>query len=167
MTKHAKPSSANSFLEKIVVNVGVGRLRQQANFDDRILPDIIKEVAAITGQKPANRAARKSIAGFKVRENEIVGLQVTLRGARMENFLKLTVAAAFPRVKDFRGVEVSQVDENGNLNVGFKDQYVFPEINPEKSRVPFGFQVTLVPRVKNREAAIDFYRSFGVPLKSL
>ena len=167
MTKHAKPSSANSFLEKIVVNVGVGRLRQQANFDDRILPDIIKEVAAITGQKPANRAARKSIAGFKVRENEIVGLQVTLRGARMENFLKLTVAAAFPRVKDFRGVEVSQVDENGNLNVGFKDQYVFPAINPEKSRVPFGFQVTLVPRVKNREAAIDFYRSFGVPLKSL
>ena len=167
MTKHAKPSSDNSFLEKIVVNVGVGRLRQQANFDDRILPDIIKEVAAITGQKPANRAARKSIAGFKVRENEIVGLQVTLRGSRMENFLKLTVAAAFPRVKDFRGVEVSQVDENGNLNVGFKDQYVFPEINPEKSRVPFGFQVTLVPRVKNREAAIDFYRSFGVPLKSL
>lgn len=167
MTKHAQKNSAVSFLEKIVVNVGVGRLRQQANFDDRILPDILKELASITGQKPATRAARKSIAGFKVRENEIVGLQVTLRGSRMENFLKLTVAAAFPRVKDFRGVEVSQVDQNGNLNVGFKDQYVFPEINPEKSRVPFGLQVTLVPRVKNREAAIDFYRSFGVPLKSL
>lgn len=156
---------AGRFLEKIVINTGLGRMRSQQNFEDKILPEIAKEIAIITGQKPANRVAKKSIAGFGTREGEIIGLQVTLRRSRMDDFLKKIVLIVFPRVKDFRGLEISNVDSNGNLNVGFRDQYVFPEINIEKSRIPFGIQVTCVPKVRDRSKAIDFYRSIGVPLK--
>ncbi len=153
------------FLEKIVVNAGVGRLRNQPNFDEKILPEIIKELGFITGQKPAERKAKKSIAGFKIREGEIVGLQTTLRRSRMDDFLKRLIAIIFPRVKDFRGINLKNIDSNGNLNVGFRDQYVFPEVNVEKSKTAFGVQITFVPKIKNREKAVDFYRSSGVPLK--
>jgi len=167
-TKHEKiqqdPIREN--LEKIVVNVGVGKLRNQPNFEEKVIPEIIATIAAITGQAPAPRKAKKSIASFKLREGETVGLQVTLRRARMEQFLKRLVEIVFPRVKDFRGLEIKNVDEHGNLNVGFKDQFVFPEINIEKSRVSFGVQVTCVSKTKDRDAAIAFYRSIGVPLKN-
>lgn len=155
------------FLEKIAINAGIGKLRNQPNFDDKILPEIERELAIITGQKPAERKAKKSIAGFKIREGEVVGLQITLRGMRMDEFLKRIVAVVFPRVRDFRGLNIENIDANGNLNVGFKDQYVFPEINIEKSKIAFGIQVTCVPRIKNREEAIGFYRNSGVPLKRL
>ncbi|MDO8557382.1 MAG: 50S ribosomal protein L5 [Candidatus Jorgensenbacteria bacterium] len=157
--------TARRFLEKIVVNVGLGRLKGQANFEEKVLPEIAKEIAVISGQKPANRVAKKSIAGFGTREGDIIGLQVTIRRSRMDDFLKKLVAVVIPRVKDFRGLELSNVDTNGNLNIGFHDQYVFPEINMEKSRIPFGLQVTCVPKVRNRVKAIDFYRSIRVPLK--
>lgn len=167
-TKHEKiqqdPIREN--LEKIVVNVGVGKLRNQPNFEEKVIPEIIATIAAITGQAPAPRKAKKSIASFKLREGETVGLQVTIRRARMEQFLKRLVEIVFPRVKDFRGLEIKNVDEHGNLNVGFKDQFVFPEINIEKSRVSFGVQVTCVSKTKDRDAAIAFYRSIGVPLKN-
>jgi len=153
------------FLEKIVVNAGIGKLRNQTSFDDKILPEIIKELSIITGQKPAERRAKKSIAGFKIREGEVVGLQITIRRSRMEDFLKRIVTLVFPRVKDFRGIDIKNVDSNGNLNVGFHDQYVFPEINVEKSKISFGIQITCVPRIKDREKTIDFYKSSGVPLK--
>jgi large subunit ribosomal protein L5 len=152
-------------IEKIVVNAGIGRLSQQANFDDKILPEVQKEFSAITGQKPSVRAAKKSIAGFKIRENQVVGLKVTLRQKRMEDFFERLVGLALPRVKDFRGLDLSNVDENGNLNVGFKEQNVFPEIDVEKSKTNFGLQVTIVPRKKNRDSAIDLYRRLGLPLK--
>lgn len=151
-------------ISKIVVNVGLGRLREQGGFDDKILPEIIKEVALITGQKPAIRQAKKSIAGFKIRAGESVGLVVTLRGKKMEDFLKRLTNFVLPRVKDFRGLSLTNVDQSGNLNFGFREQFVFPEIVPEKSKVNFGLQVTAVVNFKNREAAIDFYRSLGVPL---
>ena len=153
-------------LEKIVVNFGVGRLRAMPNFEDKVVPELISTIAAITGQAPAARKAKKSVASFKLREGEVVGYQVTLRRARMEAFLRRLVAVVFPRVKDFRGIDVRNVDEHGNLNVGFRDQFVFPEINLEKSRISFGVQVTCVTKSKNRDAAIAFYRSVGVPLKS-
>lgn len=155
----------NLFLEKIVINTGLGKLKSQQNFEDKVLPEISKELALLTGQKSAPRQAKKSIAGFNMREGEIIGLQTTLRKARMEQFLRKLIAVVFPRIKDFRGVDVTNIDEHGNLNVGFKDQYVFPEINIEKSRIPFGIQVTCVPKVRDRQKAIDFYRSVGVPLK--
>lgn len=152
-------------LAKLVVNSGVGKLRNQAQFDDKILPEIEKELATITGQLPAERKAKKSISSFKIREGEVVGLQVTLRKQRMRDFLSKVVNVVLPRVKDFRGLELSCVDQDGNLNFGFREQTVFPEINPEKSRIAFGIQVTVVPKNKDREAAIELYRSLGVPLK--
>ena len=152
-------------LEKIVVSVGLGKLRNQPSFEDKVLPAVEGELAVITGQKPARRQAKKSIAGFKTRTGDIIGLQVTLRGKMMADFLKRLVNLVIPRVKDFRGIDPKNIDERGNLNVGFREQFVFPEISAEKSRVNFGLQVTMVVFAKNRNDAIEFYRSIGVPLK--
>ncbi len=153
-------------LEKIVVGTGVGRLRNLSQFEDKVLPEIMKEFALITGQRPAARAAKQSIASFKTREGDIVGLQVTLRRGRMRDFLTRLVRVVLPRVKDFRGIDLKSVDERGNLNIGIREQFVFPEIDVEKSHVSFGLQVTVVPTVRDRARAIDLYRSLGVPLKS-
>ena len=150
---------------KIVVNVGLGKLRNLSAFEEKILPEVAKEVALITGQKPSPRPVRISIAGFKTRECDIVGLQVTLRGKRMEDFLARLINFTLPRVKDFRGLALGSIEHSGNLNIGFKEQFVFPEISAEKSKISFGLQVTVVTDLKNREKAIDFYRSIGVPLK--
>lgn len=151
---------------KIVVNVGVGKMRSLAQFDDKVLPLIEGELATITGQKPAERKARISIAGFKIREGEVVGLQTTLRGDRMMDFFTRVVNTALPRVRDFRGLNLSNVDEHGNLNIGLREQTVFPEIVAEKSIYSFGIQITVVPKKRmKKEDAIDLYRSLGVPLK--
>jgi len=152
-------------IEKIVVNIGIGKLTQRAQFKDKVLPEVIKELSIITGQKPAPRQAKKPIANFKTRTGDTIGLQVTLRGARMEDFFKKLIHLALPRVKDFRGISIDNIDEHGNLNIGFREQYVFPEINIDHSTVNFGLQVTIVPKIKNRAKVIDFYKSSGVPLK--
>ncbi len=152
-------------IEKIVVNIGIGKLTQRPQFKDKVLPEVIKELSIITGQKPALRQAKKAIANFKTRTGDPVGLQVTLRGTRMEDFFKKLIHLALPRVKDFRGISVDHIDEHGNLNIGFREQYVFPEINIDHSTVNFGLQVTVVPKNKNREKAVDFYKLSGVPLK--
>lgn len=152
-------------LEKIVVNVGVGKMRSQGGFDEKFLPEIMKELSEITGQKPSLRPAKKSIAGFKTREGETLGLKVSLREKRMADFFLRVINFVLPRVKDFRGLELSSVDQNGNLNMGLREQFVFPEISAERSRVNFGIQITAVPKIRNREKAIDLYRSVGVPLK--
>ncbi len=161
--KHQNPILNN--LEKIVVNVGVGKLRAQSQFDEKVLPEVIKELTSITGQAPAVRKAKKSIAGFKTREGDTIGLQVTLRRARMADFFTKVIATALPRVKDFRGIEQGTMDEKGNLNIGFREHVVFPEIIPEKSKINFGMQVTIVPRVRGKEKARALYQSLGVPLK--
>ncbi len=160
-----KKISIRKNLEKIVINVGLGRLRQQSNFEDKFLPEIVKELALITGQKPSPRQAKKSIAGFKIRAGDIVGLQVTLRGKRMEDFLTRLISFVLPRVRDFRGLDLNSVDAGGNLNIGFKEQFVFPEISADKSKVNFGLQVTIVTVLESKDEAIDFYRLVGVPLK--
>lgn len=154
-------------LEKIVVNVGVGKMRSNAHFEDKILPEIMNELALITGQKPATRKAKKAVSNFKTRVGDIIGIQITLRGGKKKDFFKRLNSIVFPRVKDFRGIDVKCVDKNGNLNIGFKEQYVFPEVVIEKSNVNFGLQVTCVPKIQKRESAIGFYKSEGVPLKDL
>lgn len=151
-------------LEKIVISVGVGKMRNLAHFEDKILPEIVKELSLLAGQKPAERKAKKAISNFKTRAGDIVGLQVTLRGKKMEDFFMRMNAIVFPRVKDFRGVDPKKIDQHGNLNVGLKEQYVFPEIIIEQSNVNFGVQITCVPKVRKRDVAIDFYRAAGVPL---
>ena len=153
-------------IEKIVVNVGVGKMGQQTGFQDKILPEVIKSVANITGQKPQTTAAKKSISGFKLRQGQVVGIKATLRGKRMYDFLKKLITIVFPRVKDFRGVSLENIDKQGNLSVGFKENVVFPEINAETSKADFGVEVTMVSKVKNQKEAVELYKLMGFPFKS-
>ena len=154
-------------IAKVVVNAGIGRLSQQQSFEEKVLPEIVRDFSAITGQYPAKRAARRSIAGFKMRQGTVVGLMTTLRGRRMMSFIAKINGIVFPRVRDFRGIGLSAVDADGNLNVGVKDHLVFPELNAELSRVPFGLQITVVPRerMQDRTRAIAFYKELGFPIE--
>jgi large subunit ribosomal protein L5 len=152
-------------IEKIVINTGIGKLSQAVGFQDKILPELIKNIASITGQKPKTTTAKKSIAGFKIRQGQIIGAKVTLRGDRMYDFLKKMIMIVFPRVKDFRGITLKSVDKKGNLSVGFKENVVFPEISAETSKVDFGVEITIVVRAKNREEAIELYKLVGIPFK--
>lgn len=163
MQKH----DLNNKLDKVVVNVGVGRFSTQPNFEDKFVPEVVKELSSITGQKPSLRPAQKSISGFKLREGTVVGLKTTLRGRRMDSMVSKVVHVALPRVRDFRGISADAIDKNGNLNIGLKEHLVFPEIVPEHSKVNFGMQLTMVPKfpIKERSAAIEFYKKIGVPFK--
>ncbi len=153
-------------LEKIVVNVGVGRLTTQPNFSDKILPEIEKEVSLITGQKTSQRPAKKSIAGFKLRTGTVVGLKVTLRGQRLKGFLEKLVRVVLPRVRDFRGIDPHAIDAAGNLTIGIKEHLVFPEIIPELSKVNFGMEATIVPKIKTKkEKALELYKGLNIPFK--
>ncbi|MEK7114876.1 MAG: 50S ribosomal protein L5, partial [Patescibacteria group bacterium] len=152
-------------LDKVVVNSGIGRFSSQSNFEEKFLPELMKELATITGQKPAPRGAKQSIAGFKTRQGNIVGLKVTLRGKRMMEFLNKLNSIVLPRLRDFRGLDLKTVDAGGNLSIGLREQFVFPEILPENSKVNFGIQITIVPKTKKREEAVELYRELGVPLK--
>ena len=152
-------------LEKIVIGIGTGRLSQNAQFEKGILPEIIKDLTAITGQKPQPRPAKKSIAGFKLREGSMIGLRVTLREKRMRDFLARMVNIAMPRVRDFRGIDPHQIDTAGNLTIGFREHTVFPEISPEDSKFDFGFQVTLVSGTKDKEKARGVFEKLGIPFE--
>jgi len=163
--KHEALMKNKKVIEKIVINVGVGRLSQQPNFEDKVLPELMKEMALIAGQKPAITKAKKSISGFKVREGQTVGLKVTLRYQRMSDFLERLIKIVFPRLRDFRGIDLKNIDSNGNLTVGLREQTVFPEINPEISKVDFGLEISVVSNAKNKEEAVALYRSLGIPLK--
>lgn len=167
---HAKKQSGGvespkQFFEKIVVNTGVGRLSQQPNFEEKILPQIKRDLALLAGQESHVRRARQSIAGFKTRQGQIVGLRITLRGRKMVDFFERLIMIVLPRVRDFRGIDLGAIDGGGSLNIGLKEQLVFPELNPEESTLIFPMQITLVPRRKNRDAAVAAYRRFGMPLK--
>lgn len=159
------------FLEKIVVNAGVGRASQHPNFlgsggeKGGILSQISRDIALLTGQVPQVMRARKSIAGFKVREGQIVGLRVTLRGRKMVDFFERLITIVLPRSRDFKGIDTNLVTEGGSLSIGFREQYIFPEVSAEESPFVFSLEVTLVPRRRDREAALVEYRRLGLPLK--
>ncbi len=154
----------SSKLEKIVVSTGLGKLRQRQGFDDKLLPEIEKGMSLITGQKALRSIAKKSIASFKLREGDLIGLKVTLRGKRMESFLRRFVGVALPRVRDFRGINPSQIDGQGNLTIGVREHIVFPEINLDEVRVDFGLEVTLVSSTRDKEESYKLFKSLGVPL---
>ncbi len=154
-----------SFLEKVVIDAGVGRLGQQPGFEEKILPQVTRDLAAVTGQHPQLRRAKESIAGFKLREGQIVGLRITLRGEKMVDFFERLITIVLPRVRDFGGLEHSAVDQGGTLNVGLRDHFVFPEISPEESPVSFSLGMSIVPKKKARETAFETYKKLGVPMK--
>lgn len=147
-------------LVKVVVSSGVGKKR-----DKKQLELIEDRLARITGQKPASRGARISIASFKVREGDTVGYQITLRGARMYDFLDKLIHVALPRTKDFRGLKSSAVDGMGNLTIGIKEHTIFPETNDEEVKDIFGLAVTVVTTAKNKKDAVAFFKHLGIPLR--
>lgn len=147
-------------LMKIVVSSGVGKARDKNR--NKVVSD---RLARITGQKPSERVAKKSIASFKLREGEIVGYQVTLRGDRMRDFLDKLVNIALPRTRDFRGLNASAIDDMGNLTIGIRENSIFPETSEEDLKDVFGLSITLVTTAKTKPEAEAFYRHLGIPLK--
>lgn len=154
-----------AFIEKVVIDAGVGRLGQQPSFEEKILPQVLRDIAAVTGQQPQLRRAKESIAGFKLRAGQIVGLRVTLRQEKAVDFFERMITIVLPRVRDFNGLEHSAIDQGGTLNVGIRDHLVFPEISPENSPVTFSIGVSVVPKVRNREKSKAAFAAFGVPMK--
>ena len=148
-------------LVKIVVSSGTGKAKDKAR------NTLVEErLAKITGQKPSPRAARKSIASFKLREGEIIGYQVTLRGDRMWQFLDKLIHIALPRTRDFRGLSATSVDDMGNYTIGIRENSIFPETSEEDLKDVFGLSITLVTTAKTKEEAEAYLRHLGMPLKA-
>jgi len=150
-------------LEKITVNTSMKSFLQ----DKKNLERAAEELTIITGQKPRVAAARKSIATFKLREGDKIGLSVTLRGKRMYDFFEKLVSIVFPRVKDFSGIDLKAFDGRGNISVGFSEQIVFPEIDPGRTEAVRSLQVTIVTSAKNNEEAKMLLEAFGMPFKKI
>ncbi len=146
---------------KVVVNTGFGRHAKDKDYAKRVE----KALTDLSGQKPVLTKAKKSIAAFKVREGMIVGAMVTLRREKMYDFIQKLVSITFPRVRDFRGIEVKNVDGAGNLNIGFKEHTSFPEIGAEDLENIFSLEVTLVTNTKNREQSLELFKLLGFPFK--
>lgn len=146
---------------KVVISTGVGKV----NKDKKRMELIEDRLERITGQHAAKRAAKKAIANFKSRTGDIVGYQVTLRGARMESFLSKLINIVLPRVKDFRGLSASAIDEMGNITLGIREQTVFPETADEDSKDIFGIAITITTTAKNKKEAEAFLRHIGLPLR--
>lgn len=147
-------------LIKIVINTGVGRMREAKQREE-----IVRDFALIIGQKSVPTLARKAIASFKTREGMVIGYKATLRGRRMHDFLKRLIHIALPRTRDFRGIKESALDEHGNLTIGIAEHTVFPEVDTEHSFTPFGFEISIATTAKTREEALVFFRSLGVPFQ--
>jgi len=146
-------------LEKIVINVGVG----DAVGDSKRIDKVIEEITAIAGQKPVVTRAKRSIAGFKLREGMPIGVKVTLRRARMYEFLDRLITIALPRVRDFRGIKPTSFDGRGNFAMGIKEQIVFPEINYDKVEQVRGMDVIICTTAKTDDEARELLRGFDMP----
>ncbi len=147
-------------ITKVIVSTGVGRYKDPKRID------LIRDrLSKITGQLPAGRTAKKSIASFKLRQGDAAGLVVTLRGARMWDFLDRLINMAIPRMRDFRGLNPHSIDEIGNLTFGIKEHTAFPETSDEDLRDLFGFAVTVVTSARDRSAAATLLRTIGFPFK--
>ncbi len=147
-------------IEKVTINTGLSTKR-----DAKFIETMVKTLESISGQKPVITKARKSIAGFKVREGMPVGTSVTLRGERMWAFLDKLVNITFPRVRDFRGIEESTVDSSGNFNVGFKEHIAFPEIEADAIESIHGLQICVKTSTKSREQGLALFKGLGFPFK--
>ena len=148
-------------LEKIIVNMGVGA----AASDHKLLDAAMNDMRIITGQQPCITRAKKSIAGFHVREGQAIGCKVTLRGDRMWEFLDRLLAAALPRVRDFRGISPTSFDGRGNYTLGITEQLIFPEIEYDKVDRTRGMDITFVTTAGNNENAFALLSALGFPFK--
>lgn len=149
-------------LKKIVINRGIG----DASQNNKVLESFIKELGTIAGQKGVITRSKKSIAGFKIREEMPVGVTVTLRGDRMFGFLDRLIHLALPRVRDFQGISPKSFDKSGNYSLGLEEQLMFPEIEYDKIDQIRGMDITLVTTAKNQEESLALLKNFGLPFKS-
>lgn len=148
-------------IEKIVVNMGVG----DALANSKNLEAAVSDLAKITGLKPIETKAKKSIAAFKVREGHKIGCKVTLRGKRMYEFLDKLISIGLPRVRDFRGLSSKSFDGRGNYTIGIKEQIIFPEINFDEVEKVRGMDIVIVTTAKTNEEAYDLLKELGVPFR--
>ena len=157
-----KSSMAAPHLVKVVIATGTGTGIKKDKDRNKFIMD---RLAKITGQKPATRGAKKSIATFKIRLGDPIGVMVTLRGARMYGFLDKLINVAIPRTKDFRGIERKVVDNIGNMTYGIKEHTIFPETGDEDIKDIFGLAITIVTTAKSKAEATEFFELLGVPFK--
>lgn len=143
---------------KVTVNAGLGK-GKDAKFAD-IVADTLRR---ITGQEPVRTKARKSVAGFKIREGQVVGAMVTLRGPRMWHFLEKLSQVAFARIRDFRGIPETAVDQQGNFNYGFVEHTAFPEVSPDEIESLHGLQVTITTTARNHAEGLALFKGLGFP----
>jgi len=148
-------------IDKVVVNVGIGKMTK----DDKFVEKVQRDLGLLSGQKPIFRKAKQSIAGFKSREGTNIGLVVTLRGKRMYDFIDRLIHIALPRSKDFRGLDPKNFDKMGNLSLGIKEHSIFPETADEDIKDVFGLGVTVVTTAKNKKEAEAYLRHLGFPFK--
>lgn len=146
---------------KVVINVGAGEAAQNKN----VLDKIQEQIGWISGQKPVITKARKSVSAFKIRKDLAIGVKVTLRGDKMYVFIDKLISIVMPRIRDFRGISESTVDQSGNMNIGFTEQTIFPEIEFDKIDKIRGLQVTIVTNAKNHENGKKLFEMMGVPFK--
>ena len=148
-------------LEKIVINMGVG----DATTNSKLLEAAVNDLALITGQKPVVTKAKKSIAGFKVREGQSIGCKVTLRGENMYNFMDKLISVSLPLVRDFRGVSPKACEGRGNYTMGNKEQLIFPEINYDEVVKVRGMDIVFVTTAKTNEESFDLLNELGIPFR--
>lgn len=151
-------------IEKVIIAVGTGKLSRN---DKKKNEFVASRLATITGQKPAARPAKKSVASFKLREGEVIGQMITLRGARMFGFLDKFINIAVPRTKDFRGFSASSIDAMGNFTIGIKEHTIFPETADEDLRDVFGMAITIVLSTQNKEESKDTLEALGFPFREV
>ena len=148
-------------LDKIVINIGLGDLKE----NPKALENAMNDLMQITGQKPVITKAKKSIAGFKLREGQAIGCKVTLRGETMYTFLEKLVKIVLPRVRDFRGISNKAFDGRGNYTLGIKEQTIFPEIVYDEVVKVRGMDIVFVTTAETNEEALDLLKGFGLPFK--
>ena len=148
-------------LEKVVINIGVG----DATSNSKLIDAAVKDLEMIAGQKPVITKAKKSIAGFKVREGQSIGCKVTLRGENMYNFIDKLISIALPRVRDFRGVSPKAFDGRGNYTLGIKEQLIFSEIDYDNIAKVHGMDIVFVTTAKTNEEAYDLLDKLGIPFR--
>lgn len=147
-------------IDKVVISVGVGSFKDKKKIDL-----VVDRLSKITGQMPVKKGAKQSIASFKVREGDTVGVSVTLRGQRMYDFIDRLINLDLPRTKDFRGIPNNSIDQMGNYTLGIKEHTIFPETGDEELKDVFGLSVTFVTNIKDKKETLRFLTSLGFPFK--
>lgn len=150
-------------IEKVTINIGLGEALKKK--DPKITEAAKNTILKITGQVPVETRAKKSISGFKIRKDQVIGLKVTLRKQKMYDFIDKLINVTIPRTRDFRGITQNSLDKKGNLSLGFKEQFIFPEINPQEVEKIHGLGVVITTTAKNKEEGLTLLKLFGFPFK--